>query len=309
MGLYTERHGLREPIKKTYDISIKAYSLLFDCCSRYWDNLAWKYPEECPDGNNCCGIDWQQFNQDLEFEIPTLFRRSGQIDKPSERFNAFSSKMQIDEFDQYALFDLIEFVGRNIRDITKKTYHSFYRHNDLFFGNTNSRARYFLNDINDAFEKTGLLYRLTTNFEVERIEEDGVLSDGVVERIREIKEPGLKELMQTAIQKHKSPYPSDQHDAVKIIWDAFERLKSYYATSKNEKRQSIDRILQSMSHSNEFFYQLFNNEMKLLTDEIGNSCSIRHSEVYQSELIDDKYYDYFFNRCLSFIALAIQYLD
>lgn len=37
MSLYTERHGMRNTIEKTYTISINAYSLLYDCCARYFE--------------------------------------------------------------------------------------------------------------------------------------------------------------------------------------------------------------------------------------------------------------------------------
>ena len=32
MAYYTERHGMRKPVVKTYDISIEKYALLFHCC-------------------------------------------------------------------------------------------------------------------------------------------------------------------------------------------------------------------------------------------------------------------------------------
>ena len=32
MAYYTERHGMRKPIAKTYDISIEKYALLLHCC-------------------------------------------------------------------------------------------------------------------------------------------------------------------------------------------------------------------------------------------------------------------------------------
>ena len=76
MSLYTERNGMRTPIEKTHSISIKAYSLLFDCCSRYFEYLAWKYPEECPDGNGCCGLDFEKFNEDMEYEIQHYFEET-----------------------------------------------------------------------------------------------------------------------------------------------------------------------------------------------------------------------------------------
>ena len=305
MNLYTERHGMRTPIERTYSISIIAYSRLFDCCSRYFEYLAWKYPAECPDGNGCCGLDFEKFSEDMQFEIPTLFRREGRIEKPHSRHNVFEPEPIDDEFDQYALIDLIEFVAQNIRDITRKSYHSFFRHDDLSFGETNEIAEKFIEEINRTFQKVGLLYQLTTNLEVERIEETAILSEKIEKDIQTIKEPGLRELLIVAVQKHKSPYPDDQKDAVEKIWDAFERLKTYY-TNKN-KKESADQIIGDMSDGKDAYIELFTAEFKLLT-EIGNKYRIRHHETNKIDITDIRHYDYFFNRCLALIGTAIQYL-
>ena len=68
MAYYTERHTMREPVKKTYDISVDVYTLIFQCCEKYYNNLAWKYPDQCPDGYGCCGLDLEklkvQFTRD-----------------------------------------------------------------------------------------------------------------------------------------------------------------------------------------------------------------------------------------------------
>ena len=72
MQYYTERHGMRIARTKTYDISIDAYSLLFDCCDEYLISLGWRYPEECKDGCGCSGVDFQRLQLDLRYEIPTL---------------------------------------------------------------------------------------------------------------------------------------------------------------------------------------------------------------------------------------------
>ena len=37
MAYYTERHGMRKSIETTYDISVQAYALLFQCCEKYKD--------------------------------------------------------------------------------------------------------------------------------------------------------------------------------------------------------------------------------------------------------------------------------
>ena len=44
MPYYTERHGMRSPISKTYIINPTMYGLLLNCCEKYYDNIAWKYP-------------------------------------------------------------------------------------------------------------------------------------------------------------------------------------------------------------------------------------------------------------------------
>lgn len=305
MSLYTERHGMRKPIEKTYDISIKAYSLLYDCCSRYYDYLGWKYPDMCPDGHGCCGMDFKKFNEDLEFEIPYLFRRDGFIDKPMSHKNVFDSNPLSDEYDQYSLLDLIEFVANNVRDIRTRTHHSYYGHDDISFSETNSIAEKFKDDINSIFNKTGLLYQLTENLEVERIEEYGVTSSDVEDLIADIDEPGLKDLLNTAIVKHKSFNPDDQKDAVEKIWDALERLKTYY--EHLDKKNSVSKIINDMTGGNTEYVEVFNNEFKYLTD-IGNKFRIRHHETNKIEITDIKHYDYLFNRCLSLIATAIQYL-
>lgn len=305
MSLYTERHGMRTPIEKTYMISIRAYSLLFDCCARYYDYLGWKYPDMCPDGNGCCGMDFAKFSEDMEFEIPSLFRRDGMIDKPLVHRNVFEDEEKTDEFDQYALLDLIEFVVKNIRDITRRSYHSYYRHDDIAFGKTNAIAETFIEEMNSIFEKTGLLYQLTTDFEVERIEESSVLSQRIETAIKSVKEPGLKELLTTAAKKHKSPYPEDQKDAVEKIWDALERLKTCYKDL--DKSASASRIISEMSSGKAEYITMFTAEFKALTD-IGNAYRIRHHETSKIDITDIRHYDYFFNRCLSLIATAIQYL-
>ena len=68
--------------------------------------------------------------------------------------------------------------------------------------------------------------------EIERIIENDILTTKIEKDIENVKEAGLKELLIEAIEKHKSPYPQDNKDAVEKIWDAFERLKTYYTQNR-----------------------------------------------------------------------------
>lgn len=86
---------------------------------------------------------------------------------------------------------------------------------------------------------------------------------------------------------------------------ALERLKTYYESLN--KSESVQKIVKNMAHEDEYFYDMFDDEFRLLT-KIGNNYNIRHHETYQKDLPDKNYYDYLFNRCLSLIALSVKYL-
>ena len=302
MSYYTVRHGLRAPTEHTSIITIEMYALLFDCCTKYYDNIAWKYPAECPDGNGCCGLDYEKFNTVMTFEIPTLYRdQSGMIEKPRKDYHG-----RTEEYDPYALLDLIEFIASNCVDISFRFWHEYFTHSDLSFGNTQEIFNKFRTEINKIFEKTGLLYILTSSKVVERIAETGLLSEKVEMQIQQISESGTRELMKEAIALYKTPHPLARKDSVEKIWDALERLKTYYVNF--DKKTSAQKVVEDMGNGQVEFVEVFDTEFRTLT-KIGNNFRIRHHETDKTEIKDDRHYDYFFNRCLSLIVLAIQYLQ
>lgn len=307
MAYYTERHGMRRPVAKTYDISIEKYALLLHCCEKYYNNLAWKYPEQCPDGYGCCGIDFEQLRLDLRYEIPTLYRDySDNIAVPTVHHNVFDSDDAESEYDQYALLDLIEFFAENLRDVVVGSFHSYFGHYHLTCQNSRNVCVQFRDEINSIFQKTGLLYELNTDLQVERIVENSPLTPAVESAIAAVKEAGARELLQEAILLHRSPNPADIRNAVEKLWDAYERLKTYYTTMN--KAKSAEKIVNDMAAGQAPYVTLFDTEFRALT-KIGNDFRIRHHETDKVEITDVRYYDYFFNRCLSLIALAIQYLQ
>lgn len=116
-------------------------------------------------------------------------------------------------------------------------------------------------------------------------------------------EKGVKELLEEAISKHNSgntPY------AVEKLWDALERIKT--VLNPGNKKQSADLLIKRMAHDDLNFYSLYNNEIKLLT-EIGNSYRIRHHEINKNEIKNILDWEYLYNRCLSFLELAIKFIN
>lgn len=118
-----------------------------------------------------------------------------------------------------------------------------------------------------------------------------------------VEEAGLIELLQEA-----SKYYEERNFkiAAEKIWDAFERLKTYYSPTLDKKR-SVLRIIGDMSSHQKPYEELFEKEFTELT-AIGNNFRIRHHETTKVNIEDDRHYDYFYKRCLSLISIAIQYL-
>ena len=160
--------------------------------------------------------------------------------------------------------------------------------------------------INDSLRKDNLSFRLSDSGLIELQADHEVLSPEIIANVDLIAEPGIRDLLKEAIEKHMQPTVQAHRDAVEKIWDALERLKTYYTTM--DKRASASKIVADMADGNQSYAELFNAEFKALTD-IGNDYRIRHHETNKNDITDPRYYDYFFNRCLSLIALAIQYLQ
>lgn len=300
MKLYTERHGLRAPREKTYSINKDMYALLFNCCKRYQKNLTHIFSLNCHHDftdSDYVAFDEKGFITRIKIRIPSLFR---------DEYDRICVPTNDDEYDQYALLDFIEFFAQNIEDISERWNNERYRnYQTIDCLNTSYIIENFQDAINEIFIESGLLYELTDEKIIERIVVNSPLTTEIENNFEAVREVGTRELLKDAVALYKTPNPSARQDSVEKIWDAFERLKTYYTTL--DKKHSSEKIVSDMANGNDDYIDLFNDEFKMLTD-IGNKYRIRHHETNKIDITDVRYYDYLFNRCLSLIALAIEYL-
>lgn len=291
---------MRKPIEKTYDINVEMYSLLFDCCNRYKKNLTHIFPLNCHHdftNSDYLSFDEKGFANRIKIVIPTLYKNEyGVICSPDSL-----------GYDQFALIDYIEFFAQNIEDISEEWNNLRYKNYQYIdcLGTSNIFEA-FRKEINELFGLSGLLYELTNEAIVVRIVVNSILTQDIQNIIAEVEEEGVRELLKDAIALYKTPNSAARQDSVEKIWDAFERLKTYYTSM--DKKQSSEKIIKDMSMSDSNYENLFNKEFGELTS-IGNNFRIRHHETNKINIPDQRYYDYLFNRCLSLIALAIQYLE
>jgi len=167
-----------------------------------------------------------------------------------------------------------------------------------FFEKYNNDSDFEL-EINAIFKLNELPIRLI-NGKIESIYDAPLLSC----QLASIQEYGLKELLQEADSYYNE---GNYKIAVEKIWDAFERLKTYYSPTL-DKKKSLEKIINDMSENKEPYKNLFEKEFSELT-VIGNSFRIRHHETTKADIEDNRHFEYFYKRCLSLISVAIQYLD
>lgn len=157
----------------------------------------------------------------------------------------------------------------------------------------------FVDEINLILESYQFTYKLVGG-KIELDHQIKIKNDEV------IMEPGLKGLVKQSIEQYNRGTKEDKRLAVNTIWDAFERLKTYYTYL--DKKNSSEKIINDISNKNKNYKELFDDEFKKLT-KIGNEFCIRHYETNRVDIIDSNYYDYFFHRCYALINLSLMYLE
>lgn len=123
------------------------------------------------------------------------------------------------------------------------------------------------------------------------------------------------DILNTDIEKAKDLYVKGELQlAIEKIWDAFERIKSYYGRDKKDSANIIANTLSdeiksaknsiNIDESNLFFEK----ELRELTD-LGNNYKIRHSEKNKPVITNCNTQEYLFFRVLNLINLIHARMD
>lgn len=158
----------------------------------------------------------------------------------------------------------------------------------------------FETQINDILTLNEIAFRFSNGKMISSL--DAQINQSSLEAVQEV---GLKELLQEAFRYYDE---NNLQIAVEKLWDAFERLKTYYCSSTIDKKKSVEKIVQDMSGRQQPYVELFENEFRELTT-IGNKFRIRHHETTKIDIQDKRHFEYFYKRCMSLISTAIKYLD
>lgn len=166
------------------------------------------------------------------------------------------------------------------------------------FNRHTTKSSQFRNEINAIFKLNNINIELR-NGEVHSTSNKAIGLDDSTN----INEAGIEELIRIAEDLYNK---GEYSYAVEKIWDAFERIKTYYSTL--DKKKSAEKIINDISYGNEHIKKMFDNEFKVLTDT-GNSYRIRHHEINKIDIIKELHYKYFYKRCLALISVIVESLQ
>ncbi len=88
--------------------------------------------------------------------------------------------------------------------------------------------------------------------------------------------------------------------ATEKIWDAFERIKTFY--KQYDKKGSITKLIDIVSKNNAEYREMVEDEFTSLT-KLGNDFRIRHHETNKKDICCKEHYDYLFHRCIAVLRL------
>lgn len=211
-----------------------------------------------------------------------FFKDIGKFYEPKS-FNENGEYVKTDKIDDFIMNNLPD----KVFDIIE--YYSYMK-----------KSKDFEELVNYLFENNGLLFKLD-EFRIE--ENKNVAISDTIDKAK-MKDVDLKEIINSAQDLFAK---NEKELACEKIWDAFERIKTFYYPEISSKKNSIECLINNIS-LNQDFNNLFDSEFRTLT-EIGNKFRIRHHEKGKISIGDDSYYEYFYNRCLSLLILVIDKLD
>lgn len=93
--------------------------------------------------------------------------------------------------------------------------------------------------------------------------------------------------------------------ATEKIWDAFERIKTFY--KQYDKKGSITKLIDIVSKNNAEYREMVEEEFTSLT-KLGNDFRIRHHETNKKDICCKEHYDYLFHRCIAVLRLVTSML-
>jgi hypothetical protein len=205
--------------------------------------------------------------------------------------------------DTVAALEVLEFCYRYVSLPKHPTFHDYYAHSHyLYFSREEGQAE-FREQINAILRRNHLAFELLVNGEIRRIIPP-VLREALSGAEFRSEDPDLNRLLDTARTKFGDPDFHTRYDALKVLWDAFERLKTLEPPHE-DKRASATALIARVSPE-AAVREMLDAEMRKDLNDIGNGFFIRHAGADQVSLQTSEEIDYLFHRLFAVIRLLLR---
>jgi hypothetical protein len=233
------------------------------------------------------GSDWRQFYWALEGEHP-------QIDTP---FNPDALPATV------PVLEMLEFCHRYVAKPLSVGEHEYFGHAHYGdFSKENGQAE-FADRVNTVFRRQQLAYELQPDSQIRRLLPP-VLREALVSSEFTSEDADLNRLLEAARRKFARPDFHTRYDALKDLWDAFERLKTL-EPPRTDKRQSSAALIARVSNE-QMVRDMLDAEMRVELENFGNGFFIRHANAAQITLQTSEEIDYLFHRLFAVIRLLLR---
>jgi len=307
MDYFTDREtGKKEQTVNEIDIPVwNGIVAIFD--SFIADNsLSKDFPEKCLDGQGICGCNTTLLYDKLKALIPKAEIPITRKEKFVTNYNDWETnrKEVENKIDTFTTLDLLEFCYRHLYDpIPIGSLHEYFNHYHLIFTDTGNSKHKYREEINSLFERNGIAYQLSVEGNIIRLIQEVFAQ--MINRKFQTKDATLNQLLTEASQFILHPKITDRIRAIEKLWDAFERIKTFY---NSDKKASSSQLINLVANENALIETYIVIEAKILA-EIGNKFQIRHFETDKQEITDVAHIDYLFFRMFSLIDLFIKKLE
>lgn len=276
------------------EINYNVYNGILNVYKKYIKGFAKTFPSTCPDSdNNICGTNENLLKAEVKALIPDF---------------DFKFKEEYDYIDKdkiYAILDFIEYCYDNIIDYEDGYHHIYYNHTHLSFKETKESREKFRNEVNRIFQRNRVIFSLDKDGKMKRalpLEMDTIIKNINLETSDE----RLNELIGLAIENIQAPKLIDRIVGLEKLWDAFERMKTYYSAKKNK---SAEQLVNEVSTGTDKFDEVLNTEFRYLTTLGNDLYQIRHFETNKIEIKSSAHIDYLFYRMIALINLCVSILN
>ena len=247
-------------------------------------SFGYRYSLECTDGDGPYGCNAQGFSLALRAEIPDVQWPLDPDHLPPK----------------LSILDLLEFCHRAVAKPIEDSFHEFFHHNHLRFEPAEGQAG-FREDVNRILARNGVCYELGADGMVTRLA-PVALREALQKAAFRTGDGELDSLLEDARRLFMDPDLEQRKEAVRKLWDAWERLKTVEPGGDKKSRATV---LLDRATANRIFRETLEKEAKELTD-IGNTYNIRHSETDKAPLSTSAQVDYLFHRLFALIMLLLR---